>query len=250
MKVTWLSIRRSCETVVHRASCLGFLILGWHSYAQTPASSEKCDYKSVFGDRYTEAVMYFAQQPWISDSIAARGIPPGFAKAIVFPEVIRYSAIRDKLEMQGLITLYVQYGVKYSNFSVGRFQMKPSFALQVEKDARLLPEYQQNVLLGIDTSDTQQARLARIQRLDSPEWQVLYLITFIKIMDLRYGHAFGSDDPEKLRFYAAAYNCGYSNNERFIRQKMNENHFHTALFRGEVCYNYGDIATQYYLLSL
>ena len=232
--------------MIHRAVITGFLFLALTSYGQSPPAEENSHYRSVFGEKYTEAFEYLAGPSWITETLTASGISPAFATALVFPEVIRYSAIRDRLEMHGLITLYVQYGSAYSDFSVGRFQMKPSFAAQVEKDAEDLPANRRTLLNTVDTSDTPQARMARIQRLDSQAWQLQYLIWFIDIMDRHYGHAFEADHPEKLRFYATAYNCGYTKPEPAIRRKMQESHFHTALLRSDVCYNYGDIALEYY----
>lgn len=175
----------------------------------------------------------------------ANGLNPDFAKAIVFPEVIRYSSIRDKLELQGLFTLYVQYGERYSDFSVGHFQMKPSFAWQLERDV-LNSDCRCRFSDVIDTTDTPAARLARVKRLNSTVWQVQYLIWFVQAMDQRYGSGFGNDLCDKLRFYAAAYNCGYHKTEEAIREAMKRNTFHTALFSGHTFYNYCDI-TAYYL---
>jgi hypothetical protein len=205
--------------MIHRAVITGFLFLALTSYGQSPPPEENSQFRLVFGEKYTEALVYLSGQLWISETLNASGISPAFAKALIFPEVIRYSAIRDRLEMHGLITLYVQYGSAYSDFSVGRFQMKPSFAVQVEKDAKDLPENRRIMLHTIDTSDCPQARLTRIQRLDSQIWQLQYLIWFIDIMDQRYGNVYKADEAEKLRFYATAYNCGYARPESEIRRK-------------------------------
>jgi len=209
--------------------------------------AEKPVFEKIFGVQYTVAVEYFNDQTWITDSLVSHGIRPVFAKAIVFPELIRYSALKDKLEMQGLYALYVQYGSgRYSDFSVGRFQMKPSFALQVEKDIKAVCPDQFFALSGIDTSDTPKCRLERVQRLESPEWQVQYLIAFIYLMDRRFGNDFKNDIRGKLMFYASAYNCGYQKSEGYIRQMMTRNFFHTALVSSDICYNYGNIAVDYY----
>jgi hypothetical protein len=44
------------------------------------------------------------------------------ASAIVFPELIRYSYLRDVIEITALKALYVQYGSGYSDFSIGPFR--------------------------------------------------------------------------------------------------------------------------------
>jgi hypothetical protein len=231
-------------------TCLVILVFTAESFGQDNLPLTRTDFSTVFGEKYHEAASYFVSQQWITDSLAAYGIPPNFAKAIVFPEVIRFSAISDKLEMQGLFTLYVQYGIKYSNFSVGRFQMKPSFAEQVEKEAKQLPGKCQAGLQMIDLSDTPEARFNRVKRLNSPEWQLKYLILFIEIMDQRYNMTYKSNDIEKLRFYATAYNCGFTNPEQVILQHIKKSYFHTAVFSSDKTYCYSDIASAYYTSTL
>ena len=51
---------------------------------------------------------------------------------IVFPEMVRYSKYRDFLETKFLEILYIQYGKQYADFSIGKFQMKPSFIEEME----------------------------------------------------------------------------------------------------------------------
>lgn len=201
-------------------------------------SSFPDEYKIIFGDKYEEAEAYLQKESWITDSCIVQDVSPEFAKAIVFPEVIRFSAIQNAMEVQGLLTLYVQYGEKYANFSIGRFQMKPTFAEQIEKDILPTPPF--------DLSDTPGARLARVKRLNSPNWQVQYLIWFIQIMNHRFKNMQWFSDVEKLKFYATAYNCGYRNSSDYIRKKMAGKFFHTAIFKSDVYYNYGSISVDYY----
>lgn len=118
-----------------------------------PGNADRIDYRGIFGEKYTEAENYLINQHWISDSLKANGLFPDLAKAIVFPEVIRYSVIRNKLELHGLFTLYVQYGERYSDFSVGYFQMKPSFARQLELDV-FTGDSRGRFRNVIDTADT------------------------------------------------------------------------------------------------
>ncbi len=222
-----------------------FIAFSGHALNETiPGNADRIDYPQIFGDKYTEAENYLINQHWISDSLIANGLSPDFAKAIVFPEVIRYSVIKDKLELQGLFTLYVQYGERYSDFSVGHFQMKPSFAWQLERDVlNCNSRYKSRDI--IDTADTPAARLARVKRLNSAIWQVQYLVWFVQIMDQRYGSDFNNDLCCKLRFYAAAYNVGYNKPEEAIRKAMKRNTFHTALFSGYNFFNYSDIAAYF-----
>ena len=54
------------------------------------------------------------------------------AMCIVAPEISQYSQLSDAAETYALYTLYVQGRV--SDFSIGAFQMKPSFAVSIEKE--------------------------------------------------------------------------------------------------------------------
>lgn len=201
------------------------------------------DYKCVFGNKYDDALLFISKETWISDSLAIHAIDPKFALAIVFPELIRFSSLQNYIELQGLFTLYVQYGASYANFSVGRFQMKPTFAEQVERDRRLY--LKDEVFRAINIFDSSAFRLQRVKRLQSMHWQVQYLIWFIKVMDRKFEKLEWKSPEEKLKFYATAYNCGYQHSETYIRSKMNINSFHTELFTSTLKYNYSDISASY-----
>lgn len=216
------------------------------SSGQDISKPDELNYKILFGEKYFGAYSYLSSQQWISDTLQLNGIDPDFAKAIVFPEIIRYSALQNSLEMQGLFTLYVQYGSSYANFSVGLFQMKPEFAELIERDAKNLSGFYSLRFKNIDNSNTPEARTARVNRLNTMNWQVQYLIGFIKIMDQKYEEMHWTSANEKLRFYATAYNFGFTKSEKEIRKKMNEKHFHTSSFRSNICYNYCSISNEYY----
>jgi hypothetical protein len=207
---------------------------------------EKIDYKLLFGEKYQKALDFFTQEKWITERLISFGIEPDFAKAIAFPEIVRYSAIQNSMEMEGLFTLYVQYGAKYANFSVGRFQMKPTFASQIEQDVARIPKLHDLNLNKIELGNTSMSRLLRVKRLNSDEWQLQYLIWFIKIMDQKYKNQRWPSDLDKLRFYATAYNCGYTQSEKEIRQQMKRRYFHTSIFKSTTCYNYSNISAAYY----
>ncbi len=95
-------------------------------------------FKTNVGEKYNRAVRYFLSANWLVDSLRKSEVDPNFARAIVFPETVRYSFLQNQAEIAGLMVLYVKYGSAYADFSVGRFQMKPSFAEQIEHDAREL----------------------------------------------------------------------------------------------------------------
>lgn len=218
----------------------GLSLLTCPGWGQEVPSRE--GFRAAAGKKYNEALVYLWSNPWISDTLQAAGVDPQFAAAIVFPEVVRYSLLRDRMEVMGLLSLYVKYGRAYADFSVGRFQMKPSFLEQVEADAV------ENRIPAKVAEETPQTRLERVKRLGSPEWQVKYLAAFINILDARFKHKNWSSTEEKLKFYATAYNAGYTNSEACIRELIPAKTFYTTLLPGEPRYAYAEIACEYFSL--
>lgn len=152
----------------------------------------------------------------MADTLMKQKVQPAFAYGIVFPGMVKYSAIRDVMETGAIKTLYVQSGRKYSHYTIGRFQMKPSFAELVERNAtrQKLTPYK------FDLKNNAKARGERARRLDSQEWQVRYLVIYIHLMDKRFAHIVWKSDEDKLRFYATAFSVGFNRDERTINRMM------------------------------
>lgn len=214
------------------------------AFGQQPG---KINYHAVFGSKYPEAAGYLAGNTTLSKALLLNNINPCLAKAIVFPEVLRYSYLRDKMEIQALLTLYVQYGNEYADFSVGRFQIKPTFAQEIEKDIVNNPEFRKDKKIDdINISNTAESRLARVRRLEKDEWQIQYLIWFIKLVENKFKHILWSSEDEKVKFFATAFNCGYKNSFKHIKNMMDEDLFHTTILKGRTLYNYSDISYYYW----
>lgn len=192
------------------------------------------------------------------------GVPCDVAEAVVFPELIRYSLFRDKMETGAVKALYVSGGTAQCDFSIGPFQMKPSFAETLEKRwmrSGLARQYN----LFFDTKDSENARRVRISRLEKEEWQCVYLAVFLKMLYLDYGsfdkngeHTQDGLDTlpirEQVRLAAAAYNrgcrwvnAGYGPLEE-LRERSREKQFHTAIIPNKSTkrYVYGDIAVRHF----
>lgn len=235
----------SCKLLV----CIAVQMLLSHTSAGQKGSAVVANsenYSVIFGKKYSEACTYLVSNPWIFDTIKSYGVDPVFATAIIFPELIRYSGIRNQIEMSGLFTLYVQYGQKYADFSVGRFQMKPTFAKQLETDLPKLKIRNQLHMLHFDLNETEKSRLDRVRRLDSPLWQVKYLVYFIKVMDARFAGREWSSSMEKVQFYAAAYNAGYVQPEHKIKEGVTRKTFYTTMVKSSQCYCYSAIACSFF----
>ena len=92
-----------------------------------PVCSQPLNYREVFGDDWKNAVSFEKEnRNWMKPALEKYHISYPVAIAVVFPELVRYSALRDKMVITLLKTLYINLGSDYANFSIGRFQMKPS----------------------------------------------------------------------------------------------------------------------------
>lgn len=237
---------RSDLAAVLAASVLVFSAPG-EALAQKEAPSGS-DYPAIFGKSYQAALDYISRNSAATRAFESYGVEPGAAWAIVFPELIRWSALADLIQTSNLQSLYVQFGTGYSDFSVGRFQMKPSFAETLEGDFnRLLsPEEQKTIRESrFALEDTVENRRARVRRLTDPEDQVRYLVIFFRVMDRLYAAETRATNEDKVRFYAAAYNSGYRSGAARIRRETGRSRFHLSVLPSRPYYNYADIAADF-----
>lgn len=149
-------------------------------------------------------------------------------KAIVFPEVMRYSEWKDDIETESLRVLYVQFGKEYADFSVGIFQMKPSFVEQLEQEARLLlpADIYNELQLNYKTGDEQNIRQQRIDRLRDADWQLVYLTAFVALCNHLYKGRYFSSELERLQWYATVYNAGLNRSDEYIAKKISQEQFY------------------------
>lgn len=212
--------------------------------------ADKTNYKEIFGDDYNNALNIIEKNSWWSDSLSKDRLDANFALAVIFPELMRYSSIADYIEVKGLEVLYVQYGRDYADFSVGLFQMKPSFAEQIESDLlkySLSNKYPSLSALKPDLSETTVSRRERIIRLQNENYQLLYLEAFIRIMNTLYPDSAFHSLEGQLIFYATAYNTGYFKDEEVIRHEISEKRFYLGMDVISAKYCYSDVALSYYL---
>lgn len=205
------------------------------------------NYPKIFSSDYDKAIHYLKEEEkWMNDLILSYGLKPGEVKAVVFPELIRYNAIQDKIETFALESLYIQYGKDYANFSIGQFQIKPSFAENIEIDFLKTFSEQQTKIGALSLRDTIQSqanRSARLQRLKSREEMVNYVCLFFKVMESRYPK--WNNTEEKVKFFASAYNSNYRKSKTEITSFISKKFFHAGLV-GTEKYAYADIAWYYF----
>lgn len=211
-------------------------------YVSGQGNNEPTDVSLELGNRYYDALEYLEKNTWIYDTLVKANISPELAYAIVFPSLTRYSALKDIMETSGMKTLYVQSGRKYSKYTVGRFQMKPAFAEMIERN---VIKYKISDF-KFKMQNNPKARLERARRLDSPEWQVQYLIMFTKVMDKRFAHLKWKTPSDKIRFYSTAYNVGFNKNERAIKYMMSRRSLLRSSRDPKSKLRHGDVAVWFY----
>lgn len=196
----------------------------------------------ALGDKYYDALEYLERNVWIYDTLVKANIAPDLAYSVVFPSLTRYSALKDIMETGGMKTLYVQSGRKYAKYAVGRFQMKPAFAELVERNVLRYKIWDYKFKL----TNNAKSRSERAKRLDSQEWQVQYLILYIKVMDKRFSHLKWKSPEDKVRFYATAFNVGFNKNERTIKYLMSRRSILKRSKDMKSKVRHGDIAAWFY----
>jgi hypothetical protein len=212
------------------------------------------NYKKDFGNDYTHAIQWLQlNKGGIEHAASLFNIPARNLKAIVFPELIRYNTVYDAIEINSLKYLYVSEGKDYADFSVGNFQMKPSFAEMVEQDANQYLDDNFLQLSGFDklkdAVDDESGRKERIARITSTQQQLIYLCAFYKICDAKFAETVFVTVNDKIKFYATCYNAGYRRSYENIMAIQSKNYFHTGKFFTTANYNYSEICNYYFELE-
>jgi hypothetical protein len=207
------------------------------------------DFGSTFGNKAVKAAAQLdAQQQGFDTCAQLCHVNSRFMQAIVFPEVMRFNSLKDGIETESLRTLYVQMGEDYANFSIGLFQMKPSFAVQVETKAKqLLPDsICKELQLAYTVTAEEDIRMERVERLQDNDYQLVYLTAFVAICNQLYQqHAF-ANETEKLQWYATVYNTGFDKSDRYITTKIQQDNFYLQQGMPEKKFRYAAVAGWYF----
>jgi hypothetical protein len=209
--------------------------------------SQSVNYQDLFGDDWNKAVTFEKEnRSWIEDVLAKNHISYPLAISIVFPELVRYSTLRDKMEITLLKTLYVNLGEDYANFSIGQFQMKPSFAEMITEQAPAVLEQRSGITFknSSDFDDIKDFRKTIIKNLEDPVSQINYLIAFIRICEKNF-KSDGKDEFSEVKFLSTAYNFGFNRKEADIESMIDKKFFNTKLLNGEK-YSYSDVSLFWY----
>lgn len=178
--------------------------------------------------------------------LARNNISYRMAIAVIFPELVRYSALRDKMEITLLKALYINLGDEYADFSIGQFQMKPSFAELIIEETS--PKMDKNSQLELKSrshfDDLISYRKAIVRDMENTRSQFNYIIAFLKICEKKFDTD-RKGELQKLKFLATAYNYGFNKTATQINAMIDKKFFNTKLFKTEN-FSYSDVSMFWY----
>ena len=241
----YISVKKKCRAVALILAIVlvcSAVLVARNEYSNT-------DFGTTFGRKAVMAKARLAGMlPLFETCAATCKTDSRFMQAIVFPEVMRYSSLKDGIEAESLRTLYVQLGKSYANFSIGPFQMKPSFAEEVEDKVRtMLPDsLGHEFQLWYKSAEEETIRAERIERLQDEQWQLVYLTAFICICNELYKNKKFADGLEKVQWYATLYNAGFDKTPEFIASKIKTENFYLQQKMPEKKFRYAAIAGWFY----
>jgi hypothetical protein len=209
------------------------------------------DYTAHYGSAYQEALDWVqAHEKQLNAQAHYYNIPLNKLTAIVFPELLRYVEWQDLLETEALGVAYVKGGTAWADFSIGVFQMKPSFAETLEQQLSKWPMGAQAFghLLPNATQAPTAQRQTRLSRLQTLTGQLDYLAAFNAWMRQRVGFGLVAHTPEReVLFLATAYNSGMERTWADLEQRSHCQFFpYGTRYPQEEQHAYSAVAWAYY----
>ncbi len=165
------------------------------------------------------------------------------ALCIGAPELLRYNELDNLIETRALELLYVQRGPQLADFSIGNYQMKPSFIEKLEEEicSSAILEKKYGWVTDLGTLHEKEKRAMRLENIQQPEYQKAYLNAFFLWAVTAYQlDSLSLDD--KIVFVASAYNLGFGyNKEEIISYSFKQYFPYGRNFKGQQ-YAYGQLA--------
>ena len=163
------------------------------------------------------------------------------ALSIVAPEYCLFSKYTDLIELRTLYVMYLNTGI--SDFSVGPFQMKPSFIEDMEKCIQSYPQLVQKYSFLIPKGSSREKRKFRLEHLSSWEGQLKYLDLFVMIAKVKTESIQFKNNEEKLKYWATMYNAGIN----CLHKKNLELQKTKSFPKFSNKFNYSNVAYEFYL---
>lgn len=205
------------------------------------------NFEQIFGDDYLNAQKNMLKNDKVINIVCSYFENDVLmVKSIVFPELIRYNLLKDFFETASLKILYVQNGSTAVDFSIGEFQMKPSFVENLEKEVERLNLTQYNFINKFKNQQTESIREERVDRLTDLYWQMVYINCFVSVLDESYKSKLFESYEDKLRFYASVYNSGINISESQILKNISNKYFPYGKSYKGIQYSYCDISLYFY----
>jgi hypothetical protein len=217
------------------------------SFIFRPLLPQSPDYSRIFGSDWEKALQFEKEnRSWMEPLLEKNNIQYDIAIAVIFPELVRYSALRDKMEITLLKALYINLGETYANFSIGQFQMKPSFAEIIRRDAHSALGHRSDIIFMQPGEFPHIAdyRKSIVTDLEDPKSEFTYLVAFCKIAEKKF-RTNRIDEREKVRFLATAYNYGIDKSKEDIERMEDKKYFNTKLLKTQN-YSYADVSLFWY----
>lgn len=227
-------------------------LLGWLSSASAHYQIDTSpDYEFIFGQDYQKALDFCKEhQSYFEMATLYTKIPKEELAAIVFPEMIRYSLLKDFFETAALEQLYVSGGSLYADFSIGAFQMKPSFIekleLAVSQKAAWTNSF--DMITQYSSTDIVSIRKQRLDRMKTLEWQLVYVCCFYKMVLHKYQNDTAFGDIPLVKFMATAYNAGTDRTASSVVACSQQKCFpHGTNYPEKQQHAYADVAYDFYI---
>lgn len=167
--------------------------------------------KIFFGDKYEDGLKFYKKNlVKINKVILQEKGNHEIVMSIVFPELIRYSMWRDMIETSANELLYVNQGLPAGQFSIGRFQIKPSFVEKLENSIKNDPLFSKDLkyIYTYNSNNSREMRSERLNRLKDIDWQLKYVTSFCKVVESRFKIQQLST-TEKIAFLSSAFNHSF-----------------------------------------
>lgn len=209
------------------------------------------DFLTIFGEDYQNAEI-FCKKHQVEIQIKADHykLPAKELKAIVFPELIRYSSFQNFFETKALEYIYTEHGSAAADFSIGPFQMKPSFVekleVVLEQNEELRKKFEQ---LQIPSSyEIKEQRVLRLKRLQKRSWQLDYLCCFYCFINQKFNAKLASlNHHHRLKWIATAYNTGFDKSfERIEAAMYRASYPYGSKYPENGQYVYAEVTLHYY----
>jgi len=198
------------------------------------------NYEKIFADDYVDALNFYTENKALMQEVFDKfDVDPQIATSMLFPERIRYSVVKDFFETEFLQAIYTEAGSETVDFSIGDFQMKPSFIerleAEIEKNPLLLKKYP-HIIINAETGVEE--RTFRVNRLQNTSWQLHYAAAFVDVVNLKFNLS-EKNFSEKIEFYASADNSGFHKTKKQIENNLKRNYFpYGKSYKGtQYCYS-------------